>query len=102
MPTPHVEDADPTMQEPPLGGWPFWVGNASMWRNGREAGAYCAGLVAASPEKCGIVEVPAEWADGAVLAMVAASLSVEAYTSSESAVSFRARASWLVWTPPAA
>ncbi len=92
-------EPSPTMTEPPYGELPYWVAGEATWRNGREAGAHAAGLVAASPEKCGLVEVPTGYADGAALAMIAASLTVEAYSSSETTVTFKARASWIVWTP---
>lgn len=89
----------PTMTEPREGEWPYWVAGEVTWRNGREAGAHAAGLVSASPEKCGLVEVPTAYADGAALAMIAASLAVESYSSSETTVTFRVRASWMIWTP---
>lgn len=83
--------------EPPDGEWPYWAAGNYSWRNGREAGAHAAGLISASPEKCGLVEVPLDYADGAVIAMVSASLSVEAYSESESTRTFKVRATWLNW-----
>lgn len=87
----------PMMQEPAPSMWPYWAPSSFSWRNGREAGAHAAGLVCASPEKCGLVEFPKDWADGGVLALVAASLSVEGYSEGESTRTFKVRASWLVW-----
>lgn len=97
MTDPIVID-DGTRREPQMGDWPYWPTN-SNWRNGREAGAYAAGLIAASPEKCGLVEVRKEHSDGAVISMVNAGLTVEAYSETESMRTFKARVAWLVWLP---
>lgn len=88
-------------QEPKYGEWPYWVEGSPRWRNGREAGAHASGLVAASPEKCGHVEVPNDFADGAALSMISAGMSVEGYSSGETTQTFCVRCAWLVWEPPA-
>jgi hypothetical protein len=101
MPTETDTPTFPRQKEPPWDAWPFWSMSKLMWRNGREAGAHAAGLVAASPEKCGRVEVPKDYADGAALSMIAASMSVESYMeTTETTVTFTVRCSWLVWETP--
>lgn len=78
------------------GSWPYYhlVGH---WRNGREAGAYAAGVVLGSPEKCARVEVAKDQADGAVISMVSGGLSVQAHADNGEALIFAVWSAYEAW-----
>lgn len=70
---------------PADGTWPYYSLSADdeRWRNGREAGAWIAGVVQASTEKCAQVALPENWSDGAVCAMVRHGCIVQSYSRND-------------------
>lgn len=92
----------PTWQEwPRHDAWPYYsIGEkANQWRNGREAGAWLAGVVSGIPEKCARVEVEEHWIAGAVLAMIEGGLHVGPYSRNDSASTFDVHVAHLSWGP---
>lgn len=74
-----VEFSEPEpIKLPEFGAWPTF--DAYNWmRNGREAGAYFAGVIACIPEKCAHVRVQDDWVAGATHAMIEGGLMIRAH-----------------------
>lgn len=81
----------------PYGQTPCFFAGPPTWRNGREAGAHLAGIVLVIPEKHAHVTVPSDYADGAVLAMVAGGLQVEAFSEGDGKRTFAVRSAYVSW-----
>lgn len=81
--------------------WPFYLlgEEAHQWRNGREGGAWLAGIVNGVPEKCAKVEVEDEWLAGAVLAMLEGGLCIGPYSRNEKKTTFEVWVAHLAWGP---
>lgn len=103
MPSDNPEPSGPSWKEWPAsyGDWPhYYLGDqAHQWRNGREGGAWLAGIVNGIPEKCARVEIANEWIAGAVLAMLEGGLAIGPYAKNEGAETFEVWVNFLTWGP---
>jgi hypothetical protein len=87
---------DETMAVLRMGEMPtFWAG--PEWRNGREAGAYLAGIVLMIPEKQAHVTVPETYADGAVAAMISGGLTVTPFSRGGESATYAVRVADRRW-----
>lgn len=77
--------------------WPYYHLGGFDWRNGREAGAYAAGVVLGIPEKCARVEVSKDYADGAVLSMVSGGLCVQSYAHNGDSIVYAVHSAYEAW-----
>lgn len=97
-PTDVTEIVDGVTQYPTRhDAWPFYRIREGEWRNGREAGAWLAGVVVAIPEKCARVELDDKLADGAALAMLNGGLRVESFAHSDTTSVFAVCSAFAVW-----
>lgn len=100
MPDIQLVDSQGVQQVLRLGQKPHYHEGEARWRNGREAGAFLAGIVQGIPEHQAIVSVTKSDADGAVLAMVAGGLTVTPYmTGGDDTHSFDVRVADIQWGP---
>lgn len=102
MPSADPTEWVPVWQEWPVhDAWPmYYLGeNAHHWRNGREGGAWLAGIVSGIPEKCAKVEIETEWIAGAVLAMIEGGLCIGPYARGDATTTYEVWVAHFAWGP---